>query len=141
MTMSFLLQDHFDSTERYAPAMETTAATPSKGERDGVHDDVELVPALFQRFEALGDAFIAGDVHFEHGGGVEFLGHALDAILETFLVAERKLRAFALHGFGDLEGVDLRPAPASRLYVVTVRPEHNLIGFDKGHQPVRGVGE
>jgi ATP/maltotriose-dependent transcriptional regulator MalT len=37
MTMSFLLQDHFDSTETYSPAVETTAATPSKAERDGVH--------------------------------------------------------------------------------------------------------
>ena len=36
MSMSFLLQDHFD-TERYSPAIRTTAATPSKGERDGVH--------------------------------------------------------------------------------------------------------
>ena len=35
--MSFILQDHFDSTERYSPAIDTTAATPSKGERDGVH--------------------------------------------------------------------------------------------------------
>jgi ATP/maltotriose-dependent transcriptional regulator MalT len=35
--MSFLLQDHFDSTERYSPAMDTTTATRSKGERDGVH--------------------------------------------------------------------------------------------------------
>ena len=37
MTMSFTLHDHFDSTESYAPAIETTAATTSKGERDGVH--------------------------------------------------------------------------------------------------------
>src|SRR5215216_7974984 len=37
MTMSFLLQDHFDSTESYSPAIHTTAVTPSKGERDGVH--------------------------------------------------------------------------------------------------------
>src|SRR4029079_3684888 len=37
MTMSFILQDHFDSTERYSLATRTTAATPSKGERDGVH--------------------------------------------------------------------------------------------------------
>jgi LuxR family maltose regulon positive regulatory protein len=37
MTMSFILQDHFDSTERYSPAIHTTAAPPSKGERDGVH--------------------------------------------------------------------------------------------------------
>jgi len=35
--MSFILQDHFDSTERYSLATHTTAATPSKGERDGVH--------------------------------------------------------------------------------------------------------
>jgi LuxR family maltose regulon positive regulatory protein len=37
MTMSFILQDHFDSTERYSPAIETPASTPAKGERDGVH--------------------------------------------------------------------------------------------------------
>ncbi len=37
MTMSFLLQDHFDATETYSPVRQTTAATPSKGERDGVH--------------------------------------------------------------------------------------------------------
>jgi ATP/maltotriose-dependent transcriptional regulator MalT len=36
MTMSFILQDHFDATESYSPAIHTTA-TPSKGERDGVH--------------------------------------------------------------------------------------------------------
>jgi len=35
--MSFLLQDHFDSTEGYSPAVDTTIAKPSKGERDGVH--------------------------------------------------------------------------------------------------------
>jgi len=35
--MSFLLQDQFDSTGRYSPAVRTTAATPSKGERDTVH--------------------------------------------------------------------------------------------------------
>jgi ATP/maltotriose-dependent transcriptional regulator MalT len=34
MTMSFLIQDHFDSTERYSSAIHTTAATSSKGERD-----------------------------------------------------------------------------------------------------------
>src|SRR5687768_17607072 len=37
MSMSFILQDHFDSTERYSPAARTTAATPSKAERDEVH--------------------------------------------------------------------------------------------------------
>lgn len=37
MTMSFLLQDHFDSTESYSPAINTTTATPSKSDRDGVH--------------------------------------------------------------------------------------------------------
>lgn len=37
MTMSFLLQDQFDSTERYSPTVRTTAATPSRGERDPVH--------------------------------------------------------------------------------------------------------
>jgi len=37
MTMSFLLHDHFDSTETYSPTVNTTATTPAKGERDGVH--------------------------------------------------------------------------------------------------------
>jgi ATP/maltotriose-dependent transcriptional regulator MalT len=32
--MSFLLQDHFDSTERCSPAIHTAAETPRKGERD-----------------------------------------------------------------------------------------------------------
>jgi LuxR family maltose regulon positive regulatory protein len=35
--MSFTLQDHFGATERYSPVTPTTTATPSKGERDGVH--------------------------------------------------------------------------------------------------------
>ena len=35
--MSFILQDHFDSTEGYSRRVHTSAATPSKGERDGVH--------------------------------------------------------------------------------------------------------
>ena len=37
MTMSFILHDHFDLTESYSPGIDTTAATSSKGERDGVH--------------------------------------------------------------------------------------------------------
>jgi ATP/maltotriose-dependent transcriptional regulator MalT len=37
MTMSFTLHDHFDSTERYSPPIDTAVAKPSKGERDGVH--------------------------------------------------------------------------------------------------------
>ena len=37
MTMSFTLNDHFDSTERYSRVVETSAAKHSKGERDGVH--------------------------------------------------------------------------------------------------------
>src|ERR1044072_5994593 len=37
MTMSFILQDHFDSTERYSLATHTTAAMPSKAEPEGVH--------------------------------------------------------------------------------------------------------
>lgn len=37
MSMSFILQDHFDAMERDWPATHTTAETPSKGDRDGVH--------------------------------------------------------------------------------------------------------
>ena len=60
--MSFTLQDHFDSTERYSSAIDTTSTTPSKGERDGVHilnekleipDCVGLVerPRLIEKLE------------------------------------------------------------------------------------------
>lgn len=37
MTMSFTLNDHFESTERYSAAVDTTVAKHSKGEREGVH--------------------------------------------------------------------------------------------------------
>lgn len=37
MTMGFTFQEHFDSTERYSPAIHTNKPTPSTGERDGVH--------------------------------------------------------------------------------------------------------
>lgn len=37
MSMNFILQDHFDSTERHWPATHTAAVTPTKGERAGVH--------------------------------------------------------------------------------------------------------
>ena len=45
--MSFLFQDHFDATERYSLAIDTSAVTPSKGERDGVHilnEKLEIPP-------------------------------------------------------------------------------------------------
>ncbi|HEX6283889.1 MAG TPA: AAA family ATPase [Pyrinomonadaceae bacterium] len=35
--MSFLIQDHFEATERHSPAIHTPAPAPSKGERGGVH--------------------------------------------------------------------------------------------------------
>jgi ATP/maltotriose-dependent transcriptional regulator MalT len=47
MTMSFILEDHFDSTETYSPSIETTPAMPSKGDRDGVHilnEKLEIPP-------------------------------------------------------------------------------------------------
>ena len=37
MTMSFLLQDHFEASERYSPASENRTVTQGKGERDAVH--------------------------------------------------------------------------------------------------------
>src|SRR6185369_14897950 len=37
MTMSFILHDHFEAAERYSPVTQTTGATRSKGEREGVH--------------------------------------------------------------------------------------------------------
>ncbi|MCA1577678.1 MAG: hypothetical protein LC794_10000 [Acidobacteria bacterium] len=35
--MSFILQDHFDATQGYSRTIQTTPATPSKSEREGVH--------------------------------------------------------------------------------------------------------
>src|SRR6185503_6010052 len=37
VTMSFTFNDHFESTERYSRAVDTTVAKSSKGERDDVH--------------------------------------------------------------------------------------------------------
>ncbi len=37
MTMTFLLQDHYDSTESYSPTVSTTTTTPAKGDSEGVH--------------------------------------------------------------------------------------------------------
>ena len=37
MTLSFILQDHFDSGERYSSPANTSAAMPSRAERDCVH--------------------------------------------------------------------------------------------------------
>lgn len=45
--MGLILQDHFDLTETYSPAIQTTAAKPSKGERDGAH----LVHILNEKLE------------------------------------------------------------------------------------------
>jgi len=45
--MGLILQDHFDSTETYSPAIKTTAAKLSKGDRDGAH----LVHILNEKLE------------------------------------------------------------------------------------------
>ena len=52
--MGFLLQDHLDSTERYSPAIHTTAATSSEYRRDAVHIlkeklEIPLCPGLVER--------------------------------------------------------------------------------------------
>ena len=47
MTLSFILQDHFHSAERYSSPTKTTAAMPSRAERDGVHilnEKLEIPP-------------------------------------------------------------------------------------------------
>ena len=53
MAMSFLIQDHFDSTERCSPSIHT-GETPLKSERDGVHilnEKIEIphCPGLVER--------------------------------------------------------------------------------------------
>ena len=45
--MGLILQDHFDSTETYSRAIQTTAAKPSKSEREGAH----LVHILNEKLE------------------------------------------------------------------------------------------
>jgi ATP/maltotriose-dependent transcriptional regulator MalT len=80
MSMSFLLQDHLDSTERYSPATHTTAATPAKGERDGVHILTEKLeiphcaglverPRLIQKLERSLSQFAATLVSGRAGTG------------------------------------------------------------------------
>ena len=78
--MSFILQDHFDATERYSTAVHTTAATPSKSERDGVHilkekleipDCAGLIerPRLIEKFERSLSHFAATLVSGRAGTG------------------------------------------------------------------------
>ena len=78
--MSFILQDHFDSTERYSPPLDTVAATPSKGERDGVHilnEKLEIPhcvglierPRLIENFERSLSRFAATLVSGRAGTG------------------------------------------------------------------------
>jgi LuxR family maltose regulon positive regulatory protein len=80
MTMSFLLQDHFDATERCSPAIHnTTPATPSKRERD-VHilkEKLEIPhcvglverPRLMQKIERSLSQFAATLVSGRAGTG------------------------------------------------------------------------
>jgi ATP/maltotriose-dependent transcriptional regulator MalT len=78
--MSFLLQDHFDSTEGYSPPLHTTAATSSKGEREGVHilnEKLEIPhcagllerPRLIEKFERSLSHFAATLVSGRAGTG------------------------------------------------------------------------
>jgi LuxR family maltose regulon positive regulatory protein len=78
--MGLILEDDFDSTEIYSPAIHTAAATPSKGERDGVHilnekleipDCVGLVerPRLIEKLERSLSRFAATLVSGRAGTG------------------------------------------------------------------------
>ncbi len=80
MTMSFLLQDYFEPTERYSPAIKTSAATPSKVEPDGVHilnDKLEIPhcaglverPRLIEKLERSLNRFAATLVSGRAGTG------------------------------------------------------------------------
>ena len=80
MTLSFLIQDQFDSTDRYSPAIHTTAATPSKGGRDAVHilsEKIEIPhyaglierPRLIQKLERSLSHFAATLVSGRAGTG------------------------------------------------------------------------
>jgi len=78
--MSFLFQDHFDSPERYSSAIDTSAATPSKGERDDVHilnEKLEIPhcvglierPRLIEKLDRSLDRFAATLVSGRAGTG------------------------------------------------------------------------
>jgi len=80
MTMSFILQDHFASTESYSPAAPTLAATPAKGEREGVHilkEKLEIPqcvglierPRLIEKFDRSLSRFAATLVSGRAGTG------------------------------------------------------------------------
>ena len=80
MTMGLIIEDDFDSAEIYSPAIHTTAATPSKGERDVVHilneklvipDCVGLVerPRLIEKLERSLSRFAATLVSGRAGTG------------------------------------------------------------------------
>lgn len=80
MTMGLIIEDDFDSAEIYSPAIRTTAATSSKGERDVVHilneklvipDCVGLVerPRLIEKLERSLSRFAATLVSGRAGTG------------------------------------------------------------------------
>ena len=80
MTMGLILEDDFDSTEIYSPPSRTTAAMPSKGEREGVHilneklvipDCVGLIerPRLIEKLERSLSRFAATLVSGRAGTG------------------------------------------------------------------------
>lgn len=78
--MGLILQDHFDSTETYSPAIHTTTEMPSKSERDGVHilnEKLEIPhcaglverPRLIEKFERSLSQFAATLVSGRAGTG------------------------------------------------------------------------
>lgn len=80
MTMSFLLHDHFEVSEHYSPAIETTTVTPARGEREAVHilkDKLEIPhctglverPRLIQKLERSLSHFAASLVSGRAGTG------------------------------------------------------------------------
>jgi hypothetical protein len=69
-----------------------------------MHQDVEMIPARFQRGETAGDVLVQPDIHGERDVRAQFPGERHDAVGHALDVRERQFRALAVHGLGDAPG-------------------------------------
>jgi ATP/maltotriose-dependent transcriptional regulator MalT len=164
MTMSFVFQDHFDSAERYSLATRTTAATPSTGERDGVHilnEKLEIPlcvghierPRLIEKLERSLGQFAATLVSGRAGTGKTSIAAAYARTRKTtawFTVESSDVdwNVFASHlAASVLRVVRSRKAVGNSLPAVTSSSPAEMAGFllnivseletaEKDHRPL-----
>src|SRR5690349_677051 len=163
MTMSFLLQDHFDATETYSPVIQTTAATPSKGERDGVHILQEKLgipdfgglierPRLIEKLERSLNRFAATLVCGRAGTGKTSIAAAYARtrtrtawltvessdidwnVFATYLTASVLQAVGSKKTAGDLPGVTNSSAAAMGIFLLNIVSE--LETAEKNRRPL-----